>query len=517
MSDPEYTPPDYPGLGYGDDGRVAPLFPDAAAPAETPHREPPHNLEAEQALLGAILVNNRAFERVSEFLRGDHFADPVHGRIFAACGKLIDRGQIATPVTLKGQFDQDEALQEVGGAQYLVKLAASVVTVINAEDYGREIRDCFLRRELIEIGETVVNDAFDRDIDSAAPELIEKAENRLFTLAETGEGESGLKELKLALGESISMAEAAFRRDGGLAGLSTGLIDLDNLLGGLHPSDLLILAARPAMGKSTLASNIAFHVATAAMREPGHSPQPVAFFSLEMSAEQLATRILSERTGIASEKLRRGQLSNEDFGRLVEASQELERAPMFLDDTPAIPISTLRTRARRLKRQHGLALIVVDYLQLMRPATGTRPDNRVQEISAISQGLKAIAKELDVPVIALSQLSRAVEQREDKRPVLADLRESGSIEQDADVVMFIYREDYYLQKAEPVQRVEESAEKFHERYDHWKDRCEQAHGKSEVIISKQRHGPTGVVTLRFDGATTKFTNYVAEDHLPDHY
>ncbi|MEQ8584786.1 MAG: replicative DNA helicase, partial [Thalassobaculaceae bacterium] len=436
MSDPEPSIAPFPGPAGG----FSTAESEPSAPA---FREPPHNLEAEQALLGAILVNNRSYERVSEFLRPEHFADPVHGRIFASCGKLIDRGQIATPVTLKGLFDQDEALTEIGGAQYLVKLAASVVTVINAGDYGREIRDCYLRRSLIDIGETVVNDAFDRDIDTAAQELIEKAENQLFTLAETGEGEAGLKELKLALIESVAQAEAAFKRDGGLAGYSTGLIDIDNLLGGLHPSDLLILAARPAMGKSTLASNIAFHIATASMREPGTAPQPVAFFSLEMSAEQLATRILSERTGIASEKLRRGQLNNEDFGKLVEASQDLERAPMFIDDTPAIPISTLRTRARRLKRQHGLALIVVDYLQLMRPAPGARIDNRVQEISAISQGLKAIAKELDVPVLALSQLSRAVEQREDKRPVLADLRESGSIEQDADIVMFIYREDYY--------------------------------------------------------------------------
>ena len=429
MSDPESSIAPFPG--------PTAFVPDDAGPAASAFREPPHNLEAEQALLGAILVNNRSYERVSEFLRPEHFADPVHGRIFASCAKLIDRGQIATPVTLKGLFDQDEALAEVGGAQYLVKLAASVVTVINAADYGREIRDCYLRRELIEIGEAVVNDAFDRDLDTAAQELIEKAENQLFTLAETGEGENGLKELKLALMESVAQAEAAYKRDGGLAGYSTGLIDIDNLLGGLHPSDLLILAARPAMGKSTLASNIAFHIATASMDDPETPPQPVAFFSLEMSAEQLATRILSERTGIASEKLRRGQLDNEDFGKLVEASQDLERAPMFIDDTPAIPISTLRTRARRLKRQHGLALIVVDYLQLMRPAPGARIDNRVQEISAISQGLKAIAKELDVPVLALSQLSRAVEQREDKRPVLADLRESGSIEQDADIVMFI--------------------------------------------------------------------------------
>jgi len=487
------------------------------APEVTSHREPPHNLEAEQGLLGAILVNNRAFERVSDFLRPEHFANPAHGRLFAACGRMIERGQIASPVTLKGMFDQDEGLADVGGAQYLVKLAGSVVTVINATDFGREIHDCFLRRELIDVGETIVNDAFDRDMDEPATNQIEKAENRLFTLAEDGNSEGGFVEFKSALSDSVEMIQAAYKRDGGLAGLATGLIDLDNLLGGLHPSDLLILAARPAMGKTSLATNVAFNIATAAMREPGHQVQPVAFFSLEMSAEQLATRILSERTEIQSEKLRRGMLTDDDFNRLVDAVQELERAPMFIDDTPAIPISTLRTRARRLKRQHGLSLIVVDYLQLMRPAIGARVDNRVQEISAISQGLKAIAKELNVPVIALSQLSRTVESREDKRPILSDLRESGSIEQDADVVMFIFREEYYLQKAEPVQRAEESDEKFHERHDQWLDRCEKAYGKAEVIISKQRHGPTGTVTLHFEGATTRFSNYVAPDHVPESY
>ncbi|AHC73622.1 replicative DNA helicase [Candidatus Endolissoclinum faulkneri L5] len=496
-----------------------PLFTDSSSKNRSSYREPPHNLEAEQALLGAILVNNRSYDKVSEFLSKEHFADPVHGRIFDACAKLINRGQIATPITLKCMFDQDEALSTVGGAQYLVKLAASVVTVINASDYGREIRECYLRRELIDIGEVMVNEAFDRDIDIPAHELIDNIENQLFTLAETGANTNRMKELKLALLESVAQIEAAYRREGGIAGYSTGFIDIDNLLGGLHASDLLILAARPAMGKSTLASNIAFHISTSLMDDPDIPAKPVAFFSLEMSAEQLATRILSERTGIASDKLRRGQLNNEDFQKLVTESEYLERAPMFIDDTPAIPIHTMRTRARRLKRQLGLSLIVVDYLQLMRPAQarGGRIDNRVQEISSISQGLKAIAKELDVPVLAISQLSRAVEQREDKRPILADLRESGSIEQDADIVMFIYREEYYLQKSEPIQRIEEDAKKFHERYDQWKERCKKAHGRAEIIISKQRHGPTGVVKLNFDGSTTKFTNYAAENYIPEQY
>ena len=482
-----------------------------------PLREPPHNLEAEQGLLGAILVNNRAYEQVGEYLAADQFADPVHGRIFEACGRLIERGQIANPVTLKPLFDQDEALKEIGGAQYLVRLAASVVTVINAEDYGRAIRDAHIRRQLIDLGEDIVNDAYTQDLDAPATEQIEIAEGKLFSLAEHGASEGGFQAFGEALTESVRMAEAAFKRDGGLAGVATGFTDLDKQLGGLHPSDLLILAGRPAMGKTALATNLAFHVATAALRA-GETEKPVvAFFSLEMSAEQLATRVLSESTEISSEKIRRGELSGDDFQKLVRSSQDLESAPLYIDDTPAITISAMRTRARRLKRQQGLCLIVVDYLQLMRPAAGQRPENRVQEISSITQGLKAIAKELNVPVLALSQLSRAVEQREDKRPLLADLRESGSIEQDADVVMFVFREEYYLSKAEPVQRPEENDEKYNERHDMWLERCNQAYGKAEVIVGKQRHGPTGTVTMHFHGPTTRFSDYIPEDHLPERF
>ena len=479
------------------------------------YREPPYNLEAEQGLIGAILVNNRAYERVSDYLIAEHFADPVHGRIFQACGKLVEMGQIANPITLKPLFDQDEALKEIGGAQYLVRLAASVVTVINANDYGRVIRDCYLRRQLIDHGEDVVNDAYRHDLEQSALLQIEAAEGKLYALAEKGQTEGGLKDFHAAMAQSIEIAEAAYKRDGHLAGLSTGLRDLDLKLGGLHPSDLIILAARPAMGKSALGTNIAFHVATRSIDDPAHEKQPVAFFSLEMSAEQLATRVLAEQCGIPSEKIRRGELSHDDFGRLVEASRRLERAPLYIDDTPALTISALRTRARRMKRQHGLSLIVIDYLQLMRPPLGSNTDNRVQEISSISQGLKAIAKELNVPVVALAQLSRAVEQRENKRPVLADLRESGSIEQDADVVMFIFREQYYLEKEEPTQRADETDEKFHDRHDKWKERCEKTYGKAEVIVSKQRHGPTGTATLHFEGAITKFSNYIGDDHLPD--
>jgi replicative DNA helicase len=318
------------------------------------------------------------------------------------------------------------------------------------------------------------------------------------------------------------MAEAAMKRDG-LAGVASGLHDLDRLLGGFHPSDLIILAARPSMGKTALATNIAYNVAAAARTEkdaegnPIELRQPVAFFSLEMSAEQLASRIIAERTGVRSDSMRRGDIHDEEFDAIFEASRQLFELPLFVDDTPALSVSQVRTRARRLKRQHGLSMVVVDYLQLMQPPPGRRVDNRVQEVSEITRGLKALAKDLDVPVIALSQLSRAVEQREDKRPQLADLRESGSIEQDADVVMFIYREQYYAERAEPSQRDGEDDNKFHERLERWKERCERAYGKAEIIIAKQRHGPIGSREFAFDGDTTRFSDLVADDHLPDHY
>ena len=482
-------------------------------PKSPAYRIPPHNLEAEQALLGAILVNNGAYERVSEFLQKDHFADPVNGRIYEACGKLIERGQMANPITLKNFFDQDGSLADVGGAQYLVKLAASVVTVVNAEDYGRTIYDLYLRRQLIDFGETVVNEAFKHDLDATAESQIEAAEGRLFGLAETGRSERGFQTFSKAMADSIEMAANAYRREGGLAGVPSGFTELDKMLGGLHYSDLLILAGRPAMGKTALATNVASYAATRTLEQDDRFV--VAFFSLEMSAEQLATRILAEQTGIPSEKIRKGELNDQDFQKLVQATQRLERTQLFIDDTPALPVSSLRTRARRLKRQHGLHLIVVDYLQLLQGPAGARAENRVNEISEITRNLKAIAKELHVPVVALSQLSRAVEQREDKRPQLADLRESGSIEQDADVVMFVFREEYYLGRAEPVRRPDEGDEKFHDRHAHWQALCEAAYGKAEVIIGKQRHGPTGKITLRFDGNTTKFSNYVADDYLPE--
>ena len=485
-------------------------------------REPPHNFEAEQALLGAVLVNNLAYGRVSEFLRPEHFAHGAHGRIFDACARLIEKGQIANPLTLKNLFDQDAELEAIGGAQYLARLAASATTIINSADYGRLIFDLHLRRQLIDIGETVVNEAFDHDPDGNASSQIESAEQRLFDLATTGQSDAGFQSFSAVLTKAVDMAEAAYKREGSLTGVATGFTDLDKLLGGMQPSDLIILAARPSMGKTALATNIAYNAARAHQRalEEGRFETDaggrrkvldgavVGFFSLEMAAEQLATRMLAETAEVDSDKIRKGEMTTEDFNKVVQASRMLSKMPFFIDDTPALSVAALRTRARRLKRQHNLSMIVVDYLQLARPTPGQRgPENRVQEISEITRGLKALAKELNLPVIALSQLSRAVEQREDKRPQLADLRESGSIEQDADVVMFIYRAEYYLSRMEPDPGTDKHQE--------WLEKMDTVHNVAEVIIGKQRHGPTGTVRLQFEGRFTKFSNFVSDDHLPD--
>jgi replicative DNA helicase len=488
---------------------------------DSTYRPPPVNYEAEQALLGAILENNHAFERVADFLRPEHFADAAHGRIFEAIGKLIERGQQANAITLKSLFDQDEALAEAGGANYLAKLQSSTITIVNAGDYGRTIYDLYLRRELIALGEDVVNDAFAQDLEVTATDQIEVAEQKLYGLAEAGQTERGLTTFKSAVIEAVNMAEAAFKRDSHVAGVSTGFKDLDKWLGGLHHSDLVILAGRPAMGKTSLATNIACSAATARQKDTGpdgtvvETPQVVAFFSLEMSAEQLATRIIAEGAEVRSDVIRRGEIRQSQFDQIFETSRALYTLPLFIDDTPALTIGALRTRARRLKRQQGLSLIVVDYLQLMQGPAGLRSENRVQEVSEITRGLKAVAKELNVPVLALSQLSRQPEQRDDKRPQLADLRESGSIEQDADVVMFIYREDYYLARERPTQKANESKEKFNERQADYDLRMDEARNKAEIIIAKQRHGPTGTVEMLFRGEFTRFSDLISDDHLPD--
>jgi replicative DNA helicase len=484
--------------------------------AVTP-RVPPHNYEAEQALLGALLANNEVYNRVSEFLRAEHFADALHGRIYEAIGKLVLRGQIANPVTLKNLFDQDGALSEIGGAQYLVQLAQAVVTVINAEDYGRAIFDLYLRRQLIGVGEDIVNDSFAYDPDITAIDQIERSEMRLFNLAEGGQVEGGPKKFDAVLKSALDMAENAYKRDSHITGVTTGLRDLDRKLGGMQPSDLVILAGRPSMGKTALATNIGFNAAEAVKDAESGTRNKVAFFSLEMSAEQLAHRIMADKSGISSDRIRRGDVKQDDFLKIVEAAQIMTSVQFFIDDTPALTVPALRTRARRLKRQFGLDMIIVDYLQLMRSASPKAQENRVQEISEITRGLKAVAKELNVPVIALSQLSRAVENREDKRPQLADLRESGSIEQDADVVMFVYREQYYHERAEPKQRTDESTDKFQERMARWQEHGERVHNTAEVIIAKQRHGPVGTLELYFDGAVTRFGDLTRDEDLPEQH
>ncbi len=463
-------------------------------------RSPPHNIEAEQALLGALLVNNVTFEKVGELLRPEHFYDPVHGRIYKAIATLINRGQIADPKTLRGAFERDPALEAVGGANYLVDLAANIVTIFNVADYAALIHDLYLRRQLIDLGTDLVNEAFQQDIDKSATAQIEATESKLFELAQTGETDRGFIELKKALTTSIKMAEEAYKRDSHITGVTTGFRDMDRKMGGLQRSDLIILAGRPAMGKTALATNMAFNAAHAYYKTEGREGAGVAFFSLEMSSEQLATRLLGDFSSVPSDKIRRGEIKNEDFTKFLEASQTLSRVPLFIDDTPGLSVAALRTRARRLKRMAPhVGLIVIDYLQLLHGSGTKREENRVQEVSEISRGLKTLAKELNIPVLALSQLSRAVESREDNKPQLSDLRESGSIEQDADVVMFIFREEYYLMRnGEP--------KPDDKNFDKWQRDMTNAHNIAEVIVAKQRHGPVGTVRMHFDGQFTRFSD-----------
>ncbi len=476
-------------------------------------RNPPANYDAERALLGSILIDNISFEKVSNFLKAEHFADPNHGHIFEALTKVIQRGQIGDPLTLKNYFESKDTLESIGGASYLAKLAEEAVLTSSAGEYGRIIHDLYKRRRLVSLGHDIMNQSYDSNLEENASNLIEQAEQNLYELATSGDYEGDLQSFDKSLTSAIKIAEAAYKRDGKLTGVSTALLDLDKQLGGLHPSDLIIIAGRPSMGKTAIATNIAFAAAKsykAAIAQDGSESAEdgaiTAFFSLEMSSEQLATRILAEQGKISSEKIRRGEISNNDFQNIVQASQDLATIPLFIDDTPALTISNIRTRARRLKRTKGLGLIVIDYLQLISPSGGSRADGRVQEVSEITRGLKAIAKELSVPVLALSQLSRKVEDREDKRPQLADLRESGSIEQDADVVMFIFREEYYLVRLEPTAGTDKHLE--------WQQDMEKVHNLAELIVAKQRHGPIGKVFATFDPSSTKFSDHVKNDNLP---
>ncbi|MDT2074995.1 MAG: replicative DNA helicase [Planktomarina sp.] len=466
----------------------------------------PHSIEAEQQLLGAIMTNNELFERVAPIVGAEHFYDPVHARIFETASARIAKNNLASPVTLKAFLEDDAGLAELGGPAYLVRLAGAAISSFAVRDYAEIIYDLAIRRELIKVGNDIAAKAARVDVDSEPKEQIVEAEQKLYALAEQGQTEQGFQSFLTAVTDAVKVANAAYQREGGLAGVSTGLVDMDKKLGGLHRSDLLILAGRPSMGKTSLATNVAFNIAraykkgiTASGEEGAIDGGVVGFFSLEMSAEQLATRILSEVAEIPSNQIRRGDFTESEFRRIVDAAKELEAAPLFIDDTPALPISQLAARARRLKRTHGLDALFIDYLQLVR-GTG-RSENRVNEISEITMGLKAIAKELDIPVIALSQLSRQVENREDKRPQLSDLRESGSIEQDADVVMFVFREEYYKEREKP-------GDHELDKMGIWQEEMERLHGKAEVVIGKQRHGPIGTVELSFEGQFTRFGNLI---------
>ena len=455
----------------------------------------PSNIEAEQALIGSILVNNDIIDEVSTIISQKDFYDPIHGRIYNLIEKLHNKGMIANPITLKSSFENDDNLNEIGGTEYLVKLTRFSSSVKQSIDYAKIIHEKFVRRELVQISQNLSEDSMDDTTEKPGETIIQDTEKSLFDLAERGTFNQSFLKFNQALDQTIEMATNAMKNDQGIVGIPTGLDDLDERLGGLHKSDLVIIAGRPSMGKTALATNIAYYAAKKILDD--NKKSSVAFFSLEMSSEQLSTRILSEQSRIRSNDIRRGKVSEEEFNRLIETSRSIHQLPMYIDETPAITIATLSNRARRIKRLFGLDLIVVDYIQLM--STGSkRFEGRVQEISEITQGLKALAKELSVPVLALSQLSRAVEQRDDKKPQLADLRESGSIEQDADVVMFVFREEYYLERKEPKLGTIEHGD--------WQAKMNEVIGAADLIIGKQRHGPTGNVKVEFEGIYTKFKN-----------
>ena len=457
----------------------------------------PMNIEAEQALLAALLTSNSVYERISDFLRPEQFYDDINGKIFEAIAKLLENNQLADPLTLKNYFLQKDEMELIGGDRYLIELAKNAPILSNTATYGKLIYDLYQRREILKISDEITNEANSFDPETDASQIIEKAEVKLYNLSSSGEISQDFKKFSTSLVEAINSAESAYKREGQLSGIATGFTDLDQLLGGFHKTDLIILAGRPSMGKTALATNIAFKMVNTKSIDDENKKNVVGFFSLEMSSEQLATRILAEDSSISSEKIRRGQLNSNDFQKIVKSSQTLGDLSLYIDDSPNLSISALRTRARRLKRKYGLNAIVIDYLQLIRPSL-SRPDNRVLEIAEMTRNLKSLAKELNIPVLCLSQLSRQVEQRDDKRPQLSDLRESGAIEQDADVVMFIYREEYYTERKEPSQGTED--------YQKWQEKMAKIHNVAEVLVAKQRHGPIGKVTLHFEGSTTKFSN-----------
>ena len=472
----------------------------------------PQNIEAEQSLIGSVLFDNKVLEDLPTNFTTRHFFDPLHASIFDACIFLIDNGRLADPLTLKSYLKQDDLQRDMDIEKYLSELREGVVSLSKAKFYAEEIRNCYVRRSLIRIGDELINKSVNPTLDVTPDQEISNTEEQLYNLAEKDQINSGPLDFKSVLASATNQINEAYNRKGKLSGVDTGFSGLNRQLGGLNKSDLLVLAGRPAMGKTALATNIGFNAAKSSKLEKNES---ILIFSLEMSAEQLAQRILAEQSTIDSHKLRSGDLNETEFSKLVSTQNDILNLPFFIDDTPAISVGQIASRARRLKRTHGLSLIIIDYIQLIQGSKASEAQGRVQEVSNITRGLKSLAKELNVPILALSQLSRAVEQREDKRPILADLRESGSIEQDADVVMFVYREEYYLDKSEPTQRDNENQESFNERFLKWQDRRNMAEGKAEIIISKQRHGPTGIVQVQFEAKFTRFMDLVQDDRLPD--
>jgi replicative DNA helicase len=480
----------------------------------------PQNIEAEAALLGALMIDNRLVEDVQLKLRSEHFFEPLHGRIYDTILRMIDRNLVANPVTLRPMFEADEAMRELGGPAYLAGLTDSGAALIGARDFASQIYDLALLRALVEVGREMVEGALDTSEEIDPQNRIEAAEVALYKVAEQGDVTSGVKSFTQAATLAVQMAERALKSGGHLSGITTGLGGLNAKIGGLHDSDLVILAGRPGMGKTSLATNVAFNAAYQLVRDREAGIEPtsgaaVAFFSLEMSADQLATRILAEQSGISSEKLRTGNIGQQDFRNLARAAADLENLPLYIDDTAGLSIAALRTRARRLKRQRGIGMIIVDYLQLLTGTSRQGDGNRVQEVSEVTRGLKQLAKELHLPVLALSQLSRAVENREDKRPQLSDLRESGTIEQDADMVMFVFREEYYVAMREPKHPTEGDDEKIRADHEAWMRDMERVYGLAELIVAKQRHGSTGKIGLRFDREVTKFSDLADEHYLPE--
>jgi replicative DNA helicase len=482
----------------------------------------PQNEEAEAALLGALMIDNRLVEDVQLKLRPDHFFSPLHGRIYEAILRMTDANRVANPVTLRPLFDADEAIKEVGGPAYLAQLTGSGAAVIGARDFAQQIYDLALLRALIGVGRDLVEGALDTSEDVAPLAQIERAETELYKVAEEGGAEGRARSFGEAAMDSIRNAEAALNRGGGLTGITSGFTGLNSRIGGLQRSDLIIVAGRPGMGKTALATNMAFAAAERFLQDQADGIEPakaagapIAIFSLEMSSEQLVTRVLSEQSQVTAEQIRTGSLGRQEFASFARTAERLHSLPFYIDDTPGLTIAALRTRARRLKRQKGIGLVVVDYLQLLSGTGRGSNDNRVQEISEISRGLKQLAKELDVPVIGVSQLSRAVEQREDKRPQLADLRESGSIEQDADIVLFVYREEYYLRAHEPKHPIPGDPAEVFSAFEEWEAKHSQVAGMAELIIAKNRHGGTGKERLRFEGRFTRFSDPADDDRLPE--